>query len=54
MVWPARSLDAIAQIGQHFLIDGDGERLDRDRILHEALPGGNGVTCEALGTGLGR
>jgi hypothetical protein len=34
---PARSFDALAQVGEHCLVHGDGVRLDRDRLPHDAL-----------------
>jgi hypothetical protein len=30
VVGPARPRDSLAQIGEHILVDGDGERLDLD------------------------
>jgi hypothetical protein len=43
VIRPARPCDALAQIGEDFLIDGDGERLDLDsasvRLKRIGAPG---------------
>jgi hypothetical protein len=37
-VRPARSLDPVAQVREHRLVDLDGERFDRDRVCYGSPP----------------